>query len=91
MAGGRSQLLTPGNPAEVAAVDDARSGTTGRRGLDVGGKLVVPGATGLSAGAGARDLPAPLLAVLILLAAASLALALPAVRKHARIPVFRRR
>jgi hypothetical protein len=88
-SGIREQVLTPGDAGETAAVEEAKS--AGSRGVDVGGKSVVPGATGLGAGANARDHPPSLIAVLILLGAGSLALAVPAVRKHARIPVFRRR
>jgi hypothetical protein len=88
-SGIREQVLAPGTDGETAAVEEAKS--AGSRGVDVGGKAVVPGATGLSTGADARDLPPSLLAVLILLGAGTLALAVPAVRKHARIPVFRRR
>ncbi len=88
-SGIREQVLAPGDAAETGAVEEAKS--AGSRGVDIGGKAVVPGSTGLGTGANARDLPPSLLAVLILLGAGTLALAVPAVRKHARIPVFRRR
>jgi hypothetical protein len=88
-SGIREQVLTPGNEGETAAVEEAKS--AGSRGVDVGGKAVVPGSTGLSTGANASELPPSLVAVLILLGAGTLALAVPAVRKHARFPVFRRR
>lgn len=88
-SGIREQVLTPGDAGETAAVEEAKA--AGGRGVDVGGKAVVPGSTGISTGANASDLPPSLVAVLILMGAGTLALAVPAVRKHARFPVFRRR
>ena len=58
--------------------------------MQVGDGTIVPGAAGLAAGAARNDIPASLLAVLILLGLAALAAALPYTRQTV-IPYVRQR
>jgi hypothetical protein len=83
--GASAQPLAPSGPDEQRALEAAAA-----KGADtpvqVGDGTIVPGASGFAAGAARNELPASLLAVLILLAAAAVAATLPYVRRrvHAR-------
>jgi hypothetical protein len=80
-----AEPLTPDGPEEQSALQ--RAGVDGGDApVQVGDGTVVPGAAGLASGAVRNTLPASLLAVLIMLGLATLAAAVPPVRRrvHAR-------
>jgi hypothetical protein len=73
-------LLTPTTPADHKALDDAaRSGGAPVR---IGEESVVPGATGLAAGAARHSLPVLLIVLLALIAAAAVAALAPGARRR---------
>jgi hypothetical protein len=78
--------LTPSTPADQKALADAAR--SGGAPVNVGGAAIVPGATGLAGHATRNGLPASLLVVLILLALAGLAGAVPVVRRRAALVRF---
>jgi hypothetical protein len=78
---GPSEPLTPNGPEEQAALDKAVV-AGGDSPVQVGDSTVVPGAAGLAADAARNTIPAPLLAVLILLGLAAIAAAVPYVRRR---------
>jgi hypothetical protein len=78
---GPPQPLTPSGPDEQAALDKAALGG-GDAPVQVGDGTVVPGAAGLASDAARNTIPAPMLAVLILLGVAALAAAVPFVRRR---------
>jgi hypothetical protein len=84
-AGQPAEPLVPGNPEEQAALDKAAL-AGGDAPVQVGDGTIVPGAAGFASNAARNALPVSLLAVLILLAVAALAAAVPPVRRrvHAR-------
>jgi hypothetical protein len=93
--GGRPpQPLTAGSPDEQRALEAAASGG-GDKPVQVGGGTVVPGASGLQAGASRSEIPGTLLTALILLGAAAIAAAAPPARRtvvtFVRQRVLRRR
>jgi hypothetical protein len=77
---GAGALLTPTTPDDQSAIADAQSGTPGA--INIGGRDVVPGTSGLAAGAIRNPIPSPLVVVLALLAATALAALLPFGRRH---------
>jgi hypothetical protein len=80
-SGGPSAPLTPSGPQEQAALEKAAVGG-GESPVQVGDTTVVPGAAGFAADAARNAIPAPLVAVLILLGVAALAAAVPSVRRR---------
>ena len=87
-SGGGSGDLTPSGAGEQRALESARA-AGGDKPVQVGDGTVVPGAAGFGPDAARNDLPASLLAVLILLALAALAAVLPRTRKA--VPLLLRR
>jgi hypothetical protein len=87
--GGSGEPLQPSEPEEQRALDEAAA-EGGDKPVQVGEGTITPGAAGLAAGAARNDIPASLLAALILLALAALAAALPYARKTV-IPYVRQR
>jgi hypothetical protein len=83
--GGGGPLITPSTDADRQALEQAGSGGGGP--VEVGGEQIVPGAAGFATNAARNELPSTLLAVLILLAAAAVLAAAPAVRKYALAPL----
>jgi len=79
--GGTGAPLTPAGADEQRALDSAAA-FGGDAPVQVGDGTVVPGASGFATGAARNDLPASLLAVLILLAFAVAAAAGPFVRRR---------
>ena len=73
--------LTPASPEEQKALDDIRTGKSDA--VEVDGETIVPGAAGLAPDAVRNGIPGTLLAVLVLLAAAGIAAAVPAARRAA--------
>jgi len=87
-SGGGSGDLKPSGAGEQRALESARA-AGGDKPVQVGDGTVVPGAAGFGPDAARNDLPASLLAVLILLALAALAAVLPRTRKA--VPLLLRR
>jgi hypothetical protein len=79
--GGSGEPLKPSGADEQRALDDAAA-KGGNKPIQVGEGTIVPGASGFAAGAARNDLPASLLVTLILLGAASVAAAVPYVRRR---------
>jgi hypothetical protein len=79
--GGPSEPLSPSGPDEQRALDAAAAGG-GDKPVQVGDGTVVPGASGFAAGAARNEIPATVLATLILLGVAALAAAAPYVRQR---------
>jgi hypothetical protein len=79
--GGSGDPLKPSGADEQRALDDAAA-KGGNKPIQVGEGTIVPGASGFAAGAARNDLPASLLVTLILLGAASVAAAVPYVRRR---------
>ena len=77
------------NTPEARAVVAAAAAKGRPAPVEVGGRSVIPGDAGLAAGAVRNTVPRPLLAVLVLLAAAALASAVPVVRRRV-LPRFKR-
>jgi len=77
--GGTRDALTASDPAETAALDDARLRNSP---LTVGDDHVVPGAAGFADTATRHGLPTTLLVVLILLGLCALCAAFPAARRR---------
>jgi hypothetical protein len=79
--GGSGGLLTPTSPADQKALADAARSGGGP--VQIGGASVVPGATGFAAGAARHSLPATLVVLLVLLAAAAVLALAPGARRRA--------
>ena len=77
-AGGGDQILSPGDQTEKDALGDAR---TSAAAVTVDGERILPG---FAAKAARHGLPAPVIAVLVLLGLCALALTLPSVRRRVR-------
>jgi len=77
--GGKRDALTASDPAETAALDDARLSNSP---LSVGEQNVIPGAAGFADSAARHGLPTTLLVVLILLGLCALCAAFPAARRR---------
>jgi len=86
--GGSGELLTPSGPEEQRALEAAAD--AGDKPVQVGDSTVVPGAAGFAADAPRNELPATVLAVLILLGLAALAAVAPLTR-NAVVPFVRTR
>jgi hypothetical protein len=87
--GGVGELLKPSGAEELRALEKAAA-EGGDKPVQVGEGTIVPGAAGFAAGAARNDIPAPLLAALILLGIAALAAVPPYARKTAIPYVLRR-
>jgi hypothetical protein len=77
--GGGGPLLTPSTDKDRKQLADAAA--AGGQPVSIDGESVVPGASGLHAGATRNGMPGTLLAVLIALALGGIALAVPPVRR----------
>jgi hypothetical protein len=87
-SGGSADLVEPSTPEDREAIAAAsRAGAP--KPLEVDGRPVVPGASGLAANAARNGIPATLLIVLVLLGLAALAAAIPPARR--RLPAVSRR
>ena len=87
--GAAGEPLTPSDPAEQRALEDAAE-HGGDKPIQVGDSTVVPGASGFESGAARSDIPPTLLATLILLGVAALAAGAPYARR-AVLPFVRQR
>ena len=81
LGGGADELITPTTQADRDAIANA-AGAGAPDALNINGRSVVPGSSGLTASAVRNGLPTPLVATLALLAAAALAATLPFARRH---------
>lgn len=78
---GDAPNLSPSSPEEEQKLREARL-TAGSAAVDVDGEKIVPGAAGFASDFARRGLPAPLVALLILLALAAVAGAVPSIRRR---------
>jgi hypothetical protein len=85
-ASATGRLVTPQTAADAKVVADAAKAPAPDA-IQVAGKAVVPGTSGLAAGAARHDLPVPLLVLLALLGLSALLALVPAARRR----VLRRR
>jgi hypothetical protein len=74
--------VAPSTPQDQAALSQAAK--EGGQAIDVDGQPIIPGSASLVSTAGANTLPGPILAVLVLLGAATLASIAPFFRRHVR-------